>query len=140
MEIIASKAIALLPFTPPHGVVQNDVDGTRVTGRFRLALAFERVSGNFIHHAGLDSATFTTVTNDHANDGWLPVDVNVMELAGGTFLSAVYRQTGDARMVHWGMTATEYQQWMDFYLAKGWDLQVVQSYASGTRYAAIWSS
>ena len=109
-------------------------------GNNRVAAIFLPQSGGFIHHAGLSSSTFADVTNDHAaNDGYLPVDVNVMELAGGTYLSAIYRQTGDARMVHWGMTSSEYQQWMSYYLAHGWDLQVVQSYADGTRYAAIWS-
>ena len=77
--------------------------------------------------------------NDYADDGWLPVDVNVMEMADGTYLSAIYRQTGDGRMVHWGMSPDEYQQWMDFYLIEGWDLEVVQSYADGSLYAAIWS-
>ena len=117
-----------------------DFFGYHDGGSNKAAAIFVPQSGGFIHHAGLSSATFTTVTNDHAqNDGYLPVDVNVMEMAGGTYLSAIYRQTGDARMVHWGMSASEYQQWMNFYLANGWDLEVVQNYQSGARYAAIWS-
>jgi murein DD-endopeptidase MepM/ murein hydrolase activator NlpD len=105
----------------------------------QVAAVFTPVTGDFIHQGLLDSATFTTLTNDYASDGWLPVDVNVMEMADGTWLSAIYRQTGDGRMVHWGMSPSEYQQWMDFYLGEGWDLEVVQSYAEGTKYAAIWS-
>ena len=105
----------------------------------RVASIFVPWAGSFIHHGLLDSNTFTTVTNNHANDGWLPVDVNVMEMANGTSLSAIYRQTGDQRMVHCGMTSAEYQQWMDFYLSSGWDLEVVQNYSGGNRYAAIWS-
>ena len=65
--------------------------------------------------------------------------MNVEELSNGTFYSALYRQTGDARMMHWGMAATEYQQWMNFYLSNGWDLVMVQNYTDGTRYAAIWN-
>lgn len=105
-----------------------------------IASIFVPTAGDFIHHGLLSSAEFTTLTNDYASDGWLPVDVNVMEMAGGTTLSAIYRQTGDARMVHWAMSAAEYQQWMNFYLSEGWDLEVVQNYAEGDRYAAIWSN
>lgn len=104
-----------------------------------IASIFVPATGGFQHHGLLDSAEFTTLTNDLAAEGWLPVDVNVMELSGSTTLSALYRQTGDARMVHWGMVPTEYQQWMNFYLSEGWDLEVVQNYAAGERYAAIWS-
>ena len=105
----------------------------------RVASIFAPWPGDFIHHGLLNSSTFTTVTNDHAKNGWLPIDINVMEMANGTSLSAIYRQTGDLRMVHWGMTSAEYQQWMDFYLSSGWDLEVVQNYSGGNRYAAIWS-
>jgi hypothetical protein len=105
----------------------------------RIASNFTPLPGNFIHHGMLDSNTFKNLSNDYADDGWLPVDVNVMEMNNGTWLSAIYRQTGDSRMMHWGMTSTEYQQWIDFYLSSGWDLKVVQNYSDGNRYAAIWS-
>ena len=103
------------------------------------AAIFEKPATPFAHHAGLTSNEFKTLTNDLADSGWLPVDVNVMELAGSTQLSAIYEQTGDARMVHWGMSPAEYQQWTKFYLSQGWDLMVVQNYADGTRYAAIYA-
>lgn len=106
----------------------------------RIASIFAPVTGSFIHHGLLTGQQFKETSNALAEDGWLPVDVNVMEMAGGTWISGLYRKTGGTRMVHWGMTGAEYQQWMDFYLAQGWDLEVVQSYASGQRYAAIWSS
>jgi len=105
----------------------------------RIAAIFVPTPGGFFHEGLLSSNDFKTTTNNYAEDGWLPVDVNVMEMAGGTYLSAIYRQTGDGRMVHWGMSAAEYQQWMDFYRSDGWDLEVVQNYADGDRYAAIWS-
>jgi hypothetical protein len=105
----------------------------------RIASIFVPQPGGFIHEGFLSSQAFKDTSNDYADDGWLPVDVNVMEMAEGTFLSGLYRQTGDARMVHWGMSSAEYQQWMDFYLSQGWDLEVVQNYADGDRYAAIWS-
>lgn len=104
----------------------------------RIATVFVPLPGDFIHQGLLGSAEFKTTTNDYAEDGWLPSDVNVMEMADGTYLSAIYRQTNDSRMVHWGMSSGEYQQWMSYYLSLGWDLEVVQSYASGQRYAAIW--
>lgn len=106
----------------------------------RIASIFAPKPGFFIHHGLLTSQEFKETTNSLAEDGWLPVDVNVMEMSGGTWLAGLYRKTGDARMVHWGMTSAEYQQWTDFYLSMGWDLEVVQNYASGQRYAAIWSS
>lgn len=105
----------------------------------RIASIFVPVSGGFMHEGLLSSQEFEDLTNGNAEDGWLPVDVNVMEMADGTYLSGLYRQTGDGRMVHWGMSSTEYQQWMKFYLSQGWDLEVVQNYADGERYAAIWS-
>ncbi len=105
----------------------------------RIASVFVPLPGDFSHQGLLSGAEFTSITNQNAQDGWLPVDVNVMEMAGGTYLSAIYRQTSDSRMVHWGMSAQEYQQWMNYYLSEGWDLEVVQNYAAGTRYAAIWS-
>jgi len=105
-----------------------------------VAAIFEKPASNFAHHANLTSQEFETLTNDLADDGWLPVDVNVMELDGVTRLSAIYEQTGGGRMVHWGMSSVEYQQWTDFYLSEGWDLVVVQSYASGDRFAAIYTT
>lgn len=105
----------------------------------RVASIYAPGDGAFIHHGLLGSAEFKSLTNELAEDGMLPVDVNVMEMAGGVYLSALYRRTNDARMVHWGMSAAEYQQWMNFYLAQGWDLDVVQNYAQGSRFAAIWS-
>jgi murein DD-endopeptidase MepM/ murein hydrolase activator NlpD len=106
----------------------------------RIASIFAPVPGVFIHHGLLTGQQFKETSNALSEDGWLPVDVNVMEMAGGTWLAGLYRKTAGARMVHWGMTAAEYQQWVDFYFSQGWDLEVVQSYASGQSYAAIWSS
>ena len=104
----------------------------------RAASIYEKLAGGFIHERGMDSQTFKTTADAHASNGWLPVDMNVQELSNGTSYSALYRQTGDSRMMHWGMTAAEYQQWTNYYLSNGWDLVVVQNYANGGRYAAIW--
>lgn len=104
-----------------------------------VASIYAPQAGDFIHEGSLDSNTFKINANNHATNGWMPVDMNVEELSNGTFYSALYRQTGDARMMHWGMAATEYQQWMNFYLSNGWDLVMVQNYTDGTRYAAIWN-
>ncbi len=105
----------------------------------RIAAIFVPQPGSFIHNGLLGSQEFKDLANGYAEDGWLPVDVNVMEMSDGTFLSALFRQTGGGRMVHWGMSSAEYQQWIDFYFSQGWDLEVVQNYAEGDRYAAIWS-
>ncbi|MCB9666134.1 MAG: choice-of-anchor A family protein [Alphaproteobacteria bacterium] len=113
--------------------------GYREGSTDRIAALFDPGDGQFLHHGLLGSQAFEDLTNDLADDGWLPVDVNVMEMAGGTYLSAIYRQTGDTRMVHWGMSEPEYQAWVNFYLANGWDLEVVQNYAKGKKYAAIFA-
>jgi hypothetical protein len=123
----------------PQGYDLGDFFGYHDGNTDRIASVFVPMPGDFSHQGLLNSADFTDITNQNAEDGWLPVDVNVMEMADGTYLSAIYRQTNDSRMVHWGMSAEEYQQWINYYGSEGWDLEVVQNYASGTRYAAIWS-
>lgn len=123
-----------------EGLDLVDFFGYTLGGEDRIAVVFAEEPGTFAHHAYVDSATFTTLANDYADDGWLPVDVNVMEMSDGVYLSGIFRKTGDSRMVHWGMSSAQYQQWMDWYLSQGWDLVQVQSYAEGTRFAAIWAS
>lgn len=123
-----------------EGMDLVDFFGYAIDGQDRLAVVFADEPDTFAHHAYVDSATFTQLANDYAEEGWLPVDVNVMEMSDGLYLSGIFRPTGDARMVHWGMSSAQYQQWMDYYLSIGWDLVQVQGYAENTRFAAIWAS
>ena len=108
-------------------------------GTARQAVLLVDDGESFALYPHYSSAAITDTLNDVALDGLLPVSFTAGERPGGTSFSSVVEFDSGGRMVHWSMSATDYQEWFDFYGSIGWQLLKVQNYDEGDAFAAIWT-
>jgi hypothetical protein len=85
------------------------------------------------------SAELDALIDEYKADGFLPVNVNVAELAGDTQVSGIFRQVPGCWKVFWGRTPAQYQALVTQYVSLGYRVWKLQGYANSGRYAVIFT-
>ncbi len=91
----------------------------------------------FIFSGLKSSAELDALIDEYKQDGFLPVSMNVAELASGKQYSAIFRKLPGFWKVFWGRTPSEYQSLVGEQVALGYGVWKVQGYANSGRYAVV---